>query len=186
MENRPWINTEEELDAIPNLSFHFRPELYLEKFNFPRDMLLDFFCSERLPICYEDYYYNDIYMDLIRELQPHIDADEFLKLWLELDEIREVEMFSQFICELHKRNYELYKIPCFQYDVIEDYIDNYRTSNGESLYEDYEYVLRTNRYSKKYGLYSEEEWVKDEEWIRNRAAEILKLIPYRYSEILPL
>lgn len=195
MEDRPCIKTEEEFDKIPNnICYHYHPETYLKKYNFTENILIDLFCSQRIPSSFEDYYYDDLSISMIEEYQPHINTENLLDKWFELDIIREIESFCILIIKLLKRKLSFHHICSFQLDLIEDYIEKYHFMEEyknqdyfETLFEDFQNIMKTNKYSIKYDLYKEEEWNnKNKDWLINKAEELQKNIPNNYSSLLPL
>jgi hypothetical protein len=129
-------------------------------------------------------------MDLIRQTQPHIDGDAFLSLWLDLDEILEIEFFCSAIIRICSKGFEYF--PYFQYEMVSDYILKYSKMNDdflEELFNDFRNILENNSFIQKFNLYNEDEWNienKKMSWILLKAKNLLAEIPYRYSNLLPL
>ena len=163
---------------------HYHPERYLKSYKFSQEVLLDVFCSEDLVFCYEDYYYDDICMDMIKEFQPHINPDEFLKLWLDLDAIRKVELFCTLIINVEDKKH----ISSYHYNLIDGYINKYIKSmyNTKEIIEDFTQLLKTNKFSIKFNLFDPNENLNNWDLVYNKAKQILKLIPDPYSSALPL
>jgi len=175
------ITTKEEVYSIKGLGSHYHPERYLKKYKFSKEILLDIFCSEDLVYCFEDYYYDDITLKMIQELQPHIDIEEFEILWTDLDEIRTIELFCDIIISEPKLNISHYK-----YNLVSNYIDKYDLNNYyEKLLIDFNKLLETNKFSLKYNLDLNLPIITKEQ-AKEIAAKIIKLIPLNYSSILPL
>jgi hypothetical protein len=135
--------------------------------------------------CYEDYYYDDITLLMIEELQPHIDIEEFSELWNDLDEIRTLELFSDIILNMPNFNVSSYK-----YNLIDNYVNKYRKHNypyTNELLKDFNELLKINKFSKKYINFNKQidEIITIEE-ATNIAKQILEFIPSNYSSILPL
>ncbi len=164
------ITTEEEIDKLYVGGSHYNPESYLKNHIFSKEILLDVFCSEAMVYCYEDYYYDDISINMIEKYQPHIDIFEFKQLWNDLDEIRIAELFSDYI--INKPTCSLYK-----YNLIEEYILNNNYNKISIIYID---TMKNNRFIQKYMLYNESKNIID------NAKYILDNIPNKYSSILPL
>lgn len=186
------ISTEEEVDKLPDTGCYYRPRLYMSRYLFTKEILLDVFCSEKLVSTCEDDWYNDLSIEMIRTHQPHIDIIEFTQLWKDLDEILEVEQFCRFIL-----NYPKYVV-VFNYNRISEYIKN---PDITVFIEKILSVLNENKYVKKFNLdknihtISEinkkyiENLVNDTEYIADLKVEVIKIlltIPKKYSTILPL
>ena len=189
------ITTEEEFNKLPSLSSHYKPEKYLVRYKFSQDILLDFFCSEYMVWCYEDYYYDDISIDMITYYQPHIDRKVFLDLWNDLDLIREVELYSKLIIEILANNKSIVeRVNHYDYASISDTV--VVITKREQLVKKYIKLLETNTYARKYNLlqtyfsnYDYQNYKNTNEdniFIVTKAKEILTNIPHRYSQILPL
>lgn len=161
------IKTKDDVYKLNICTGHYRPELYLKNYLFTQEILLDVFCSDELVYCYEDYYYNDISIDMIKKYQPHIDSNEFLNLWLDLDEIRIAELYAKFIVE--KPTAGLYF-----YDLIKIYSKNL---DYKELVNNFDKMIQENRFIKQ--DLSEFE-------VMDKAKYILNMIPDQYSKILPL
>jgi hypothetical protein len=131
-------------------------------------------------------------MDLIKETQPHIDCELFLKLWLDLDEILEIEFFCHAIIRICRKGYVPFNFCYFQYEMVSDYILKYSKMDDfkDELFNDFKDIMEKNKYITKYDLYNEDEWTNNENrkitWLLLKAKNLLSDIPYRYSSILPL
>jgi hypothetical protein len=153
--------------------YHYHPDSYLKKYLFSKEVLLDIFCSEGLVFCCEDYYEDDISLSMIQQYQPHIDCDEFRRLWIDLDEVRTVEMYCKFLIECPSAG-------LYFYDLIKKYSPKLRY---DELEEKFDQMLQENRFSQKHRLF---EMMVDEDII-DRAKVFYKMIPSgNYSSILPL
>jgi hypothetical protein len=177
------ITTIDEVYALHITGSHYRPEKYLKNYLFSKEILLDVFCSEDMVFCFEDYYYDDINLDMIQKYQPHINIPEFTILWNDLDEIRIAELFSNFIIQNPKKY-------TYKYNIIEKYLNKYQDSNFDIniLLNDYKNMLLKNKFIKKYNLFNENEInniinIDDASKI---ARIILENIPSIYTSILPL
>ncbi len=177
------LTTEEEINNIPSFSSHYKPHLYLSKYKFSKEILLDIFCSEYMVYCYEDYYYDDITLDMIEEYQPHIDIHEFALLWNDLDEIREIELYCYFVIEILEKNKTKRDISEWKYNLIyNDYI-----KNNNNLIETFIEIMEINKYIKIKKLYDiEYDKINNNDKLLIKVKDILKNIPKRYSEIIPL
>ncbi len=177
------ITTSEEVYALNVGGSHYKPEKYLKNYLFSKEILLDIFCSEDMVFCYEDYYYDDICLDIIHKYQSHIDISEFKVLWNDLDEIRIAELFSEYIIK-NPTNLT------YQYNIIDKYIKNYEDSKFDMniLLNNYKNMLMKNKFIKKYNLCSEDEVnnIKNRDIAIKKAKLILENIPEKYSSILPL
>jgi hypothetical protein len=123
----------------------YRPKKYLEKYKFSQEILLDLFCSEAFICSFEDYYYDDISLDMIYETQPHIDKTKFKILWNELNKIREVELFCDFIIK-DNPNFLTYN-----YNLIEKYTTKHlHNIKYDELVNDFIYILKKNKFIEKY------------------------------------
>ena len=182
----PIISTIEEVDNLDqNLSgYYYRPKIYLSKYLFTKEILLDVFCSEYLVSTFEDDYYNDLNIDMIVKYQPHINKREFLALWKDLDEILVVKQFCNFII-----NYPNYVVRHF-YNSISEYI-NYQ-GNINKFIEIILHILKKNKYIIKYPPIDKIIYIgdlnqnNDIDEIKKLARDILSQIPSRYSSIIPL
>lgn len=181
------ITTEDEVYKLSVSGSHYRPEKYLKNYTFSKEILLDIFCSEEMIFCYEDYYYDDITINMIKTLQPHINISEFKILWNDLDEIRIAELFSDYIINIPVRS-------TYKYNLIDDYICNYDKymfdfkSNFDSILVDYKSMLKKNKFINKFSLCSDDELesIIDKNTLIKKAKFILEKIPKKYSSILPL
>ena len=182
------ITTKEEVYGLNYNRGHYRPERYLRSHLFSKEILLDLFCSEDLVFCYEDYWNDDICMDMIKKYQPHIEPDEFLKLWLELDEIREIELFCTLIINIANRE----NISSYQYNLIEEYVDKYKKSGYvlKEIIKDFSELINSNRFASKFNLPEQFSGLvsnsKSLEELATHAKSILQFIPDPYSSALPL
>lgn len=175
------ITTKEEVYNIKGLCSHYRPEKYLAKYKFSKEILLDVFCSEDLVYCFEDYYYDDISLPMIQQLQSHIDISEFENLWSDLDEIRTIELFCDIILTEPKLNLSTYK-----YNLISNYLDRYDYGNYyNELLKDLNKLLESNKFALKYNFNTYLP-IMTKIQAREIATSIIKLIPSSYSSILPL
>ena len=186
------ISTEEEIDRLPDTGCYYRPRIYLSKYHFTKEILLDVFCSESLVCTYEDDWYNDLDIKMIEEYQPHINIDEFRVLWKDLDEILEVQQFCNFIL-----NYPKYVV-VHNYNKISQYIN---IPDITIFIEKILPALNDNKYIKKYNLDKNLEIISvinkknienlsnDLDYITDLKVEVFKIlltIPKKYSTILPL
>lgn len=186
------ISTEEEIDKLPSTGCYYRPRMYLSKYLFTKEILLDIFCSERLVCTFEDDWYNDLNVEMIKEYQPHIDIEEFTQLWKDLDEILEVEQICHFIL-----NYPKYVV-VHNYNQISEYI---KIPDITSFVEKIIPVLNYNKYIKKMDLDKTIEKIDElnknyishiiddidyVSGLKTEAMRILLKIPKKYSTILPL
>ncbi len=172
------ITTIEDIDKINIKQTHYHPESYLKKYIFSKEILLDVFCSEYMIYCYEDYYYNDISINMIEKYQPHIDIVEFNKLWDDLDEIRIAELFSDYII-----NYPIKSL--YKYNLIDKYILN---NNFDDITIIYINTMKNNKFVQKHISYNNIYLSKfdNSNNLISYANHILKHIPEKYSSILPL
>lgn len=178
------ITDKEQVYKLECCRGHHHPERYLKSYKFSQEVLLDVFCSEDLVFCYEDYYYDDICMDMIKEFQPHIDPDDFLKLWLDLDEIRIIELFCKLILNVNKKSY----ICEYKYNLIDDYISKYKKSNYNhtEIIADFVQLLQANKFSVNFNLYNSNDNLNEWDLVVEKAKQILNQIPDSYSSVLPL
>lgn len=183
---RSVISTIEEVNNIDQSisGYYYRPKIYLSKYLFTKEILLDVFCCNYLVSTFEDDYYNDLNIDMIVKYQPHIDKREFLTLWKDLDEILVVEQFCKFII-----NYPNYVVRHF-YNSISEYINYHGDIN--KFIELILHILRKNKYINKYDLQDKIEYIgeinkyNEIEEIKKIAQDILSAIPSSYSSIIPL
>jgi hypothetical protein len=177
------ITTEDEVYALEMTGSHYRPEKYLKNYLFSKEILLDIFCSEEMVFCFEDYYYDDINLDMIQKYQPHINISEFTILWNDLDEIRIAELFSEYIIKNPVNS-------TYKYNIIEKYIKKYQDNKFDMniLLNDYKNMLIKNKFIKKYNLCDENEInnIINRKTAIKKAHLILENIPNKYSSILPL
>ena len=178
------ITTKEEVYNINSIVSHYHPKIYLSKYKFSKEILLNIFCSEDLVFCYEDYYYDDISLSMIEEFQTHIDINEFEILWDDLDEIRTIELFCDLII---KKDISTYK-----YNLINKYIKKYGNNNNfnfifNKIIEDFNYLLKTNKFAIKFNLDKFQIELNDTtSEITLKVKKILEFIPLSYISILPL
>jgi hypothetical protein len=170
------ITTKEELDNIKVSGSHYKPEKYLANYLFSQEILLNYFCTDYFVYCYEDYYYNDISIDMIMKYQPHINESKFIKLWNNLNIIREIELFCNLVLLLVKNKKKLFEISTYFYVLIEDLYSE------DTIINDFNNVLKTNKFIKYYNLYISP--INTEELAIQKAEEILKFIPSEYTNIL--
>lgn len=162
------ITTKEELNNIKMSGYHYHPKNYLSKYLFSQEILLECFCTDHFVFCFEDYYYNDISMDMITKYQHHIDENIFIDMWNILDVIRTAELFSDLIIKLFKNNIKINQISTYFYELIEDQY-TYCT-----LIKDFDKMLQTNRFIQYYQLYDSP--IITENMAIQKAESILKLI----------
>lgn len=180
------ITTKEEINNIPSFSSHYKPHSYLSKYKFSKEILLDIFCSEYMVYCFEDYYYDDITLNMIEEYQPHIDIEEFVELWYDLDSIREIELYCDLIIETIEKK-SIKNISSWKYNLIEDYIKKIKIDNIYiTLLDNFIFLLENNKYILIKNLYNKDEKIDTEELLIKKAYALLKTIPCKYSSILPL
>ncbi len=164
------ITTKEEVYNLNINGSHYKPYKYIENYLFSKEILLDVFCCEDLVYCYEDYYYDDIDINMIKNHQPHIDINEFINLWNDLDEIRTAELYSKFILENPKAG-------LYFYELIRPYSQKL---DYNELCDNFNVMLKKNKFIKKYNLNNLDGTIIE------KSTEILKAIPEKYSSILPL
>lgn len=186
---RKIISTEEEVETLECTGCYYRPRIYLSRNLFTKEILLDVFCSEKLVYTCEDDWYNDLSIDMIEELQTHINIEEFIILWKDLDEILEVEQFCKYIL-----NYPKYVVVHF-YNQINDYI---RIPDITVFVEKMLIVLKGNKFIQKYNLHemlneideiNKYNILNDDnnyDKLKGCAGHLLLTIPKKYSSILPL
>lgn len=172
------ITTKEELDNIKAPSSHYHPKYYLSKYLFSQEIILNYFCTDYFIYCFEDYYYNDISIDMITKYQPHIDENKFIELWNKLDIIRTAELFSTLILELFKNKKKLNNISLYFYELIEDLYTE------KTIISDFDKMLKNNNFIQYYYLYNST--INNESLAIQKAEQILKYIPknYNYTNIL--
>jgi hypothetical protein len=163
----------------------YRPLKYLKKYMFSQEILLDLFCSEAFVYSYEDYYYDDISLDMIYKTQPHIDKQKFEILWNDLNEIRKIELLCDFIIK-DNPNFITYN-----YNLIEIYtIKHLYNIKYNELTNDFLYIFQNNKFTQKY-CYNYKINIQN---IKTTAKEILDKLYIlvdddnitKYSKILPL
>lgn len=171
------ITSEEEFDQLNIQGYYYRPEQYLSKYLFTQEILLDVFCSESLVCTFEDDYYNDINIDMIIEYQPHINSEEFLMLWKDLDEILVVEQFCRYI--LNHPNYVVNHL----YNSISEMI---KIKDINQFIKKMLIILETNKFIIKYNLNDKLQNITGISEMKIVVNEILAFFPKKYSSILPL
>jgi len=144
------IITEEEVEQLNLQGYYYRPKQYLSKYLFSQDILLDVFCSESLVCTFEDDYYNDLSIDMIEKYQTHINKEEFLLLWKDLDEILVVEQFCRYIL-----NYPKYVVHHF-YNSISEFL---KIKDINQFIAKLLIVLKTNKFIIKYDLYDKLQYI---------------------------
>jgi hypothetical protein len=183
------ISTLEEVDKIDEniRGYYYRPESYLSKYLFTKEILLDVFCSQYLVTTFEDDYYDDFCIDMVAKYQPHIDVEEFLKLWKDLDEILVVEQFCRYII-----NYPKYVVK-FLYNSINKYIEIPIYEFIElmiSVLNENKYIIKLETLKNKIiditNINADHDHNNKIDDFKKIANEILLQIPARYSSILPL
>ncbi len=158
MNYKQHINTLEDFSNIcwndATLSGHYCPKKYLKKYNFSPNVLLDVFCTDYMIFSYEDNYYNDFNLSMIREYQPHINIDEFKLLSKELDSVMELIKRSELLLEVIENNETIGSISKWQYNNISNYIDQLikldiknKEIFNKVMVDNYLNYIQTNKYS---------------------------------------
>ncbi len=184
-----YISTIEEFNKLP-IRGHYNPEKYLSKYKFSQNMLLNIFCTDKMHFCFEDYYYDDFNLNMVKKYQPHINVNEFKKLWNEIDIIREAELHSLLIIELFEENYSVSAIRTWTYELIENYILKIKKHDNNNIFDvikpDYKKLLKNNKFIQSKKLYDQYEKIETREELIQKAKQIIKAIPDDYTSILPL
>jgi len=187
------ISSIEQFASLPHKSGHYRPEWYLSKYQFTKEVLLDVFCTDYNHWCYEDYYYDDICLDMIAQYQPDIDIKEFANLWKQLDIILEAEFMSRLIIDLFEHKKLIGSISDYKYDMISGYFAQLKKLNQTSqtelnnrLCNDYIQMLKSNKYICKLKLPIDANGICKSEELVKIAQYILSTIPEVYSSLLPV
>jgi hypothetical protein len=189
MESKLFIKSGEEFDSLNICSRHYRPMRYLSKYYFSIEALLDIFCSDSEVCCYEDYYYNDFCLDMVRQTQPHIDIQSLDLLWADLDEIREVELISKVGLDLFEKNISNKCIRSWPNELIGDFVDKINVLEQDLVFptflSDYKKLIETNKFVQCYSLALNSE-IDSPNTVVTQAKKILNAIPKPYSSALPL
>ncbi len=187
---QPVISSIEQFDNIPHKSGHYRPEWYLSKYKFTKEVLLDVFCTDYNHWCYEDYYYDDICLDMIAQYQPDIDIEDFKVSWTQLDIILEAEFMSRLVVELYKENKPISTISDYKYDMISSYFAQIKKCANDNvltqLAKDYAQMLVTNKYIGKLNLPVESNQISTRDELIQVAQFVISTVPETYSSLLPL
>ncbi len=189
MDSKPFINSQEEFDSLNIYSGRYRPMRYLSKYNFSVQALLDIFCSDSQVCCYEDYYYNDFDLDMVRQTQPHIDIPSFKELWADLNEIRTAELVSQVSIELFEKGILNKSIKSWPNELISDFVDKINELDRDLVFptflSEYKNLISTNKFVQYHNLTLNLE-LDSQETIVAQAKKILNSIPNPYSSAIPL
>ncbi len=184
------ISSIEQFVNLPHKSGYYRPEWYLSKYRFNKEVLLDVFCTDYNHWCYEDYYYDDICLDMIAQFQPHIDIKEFAIAWAQLDIILEAEFMSRLVLDLYMENKLISSISDYKYDMISSYFSQIKKLRqielDKRLYKDYIQMLKTNKYIGKLKLFIDTNQINTCEELVEIARHIISTIPEAYSSLLPI
>ncbi len=184
------ISSIEQFDNIPHKSGHYRPEWYLSKYKFTKEVLLDVFCTDYNHWCYEDYYYDDICLDMIAQYQPHIDIKEFAIAWAQLDIILEAEFMSRLIIDLFEHKKLIGSISDYKYDMISGYFSQIKKLSPNDLFaqllKDYIQMCKTNKYINKLKLPIGNNQISTCDELVQIAQHILSTITESYSSLLPV
>ncbi len=188
--SKPVISSIEQFDNIPHKSGHYRPEWYLSKYKFTKEVLLDVFCTDYNHWCYEDYYYDDICLDMIAQYQPDINIKEFAIAWAQLDIILEAEFMSRLVLDLYKENKPISTISDYKYDMISSYFAQIKKSAKGDLFaqiiKDYIQMCKTNKYIGKLNLPVEPNQINTCDELIQVAQYVILTVPETYSSLLPL
>jgi len=180
----------EQFDNLQHKSGHYRPEWYLRKYQFTKEVLLDVFCTDYNHWCYEDYYYDDFSIWMLEKFQPHINIVEFTILWKQLDIILQAEFMSRLIVDLYVNAKPIGLISDYRYDMISSYFAQIKKLNQTDLFaqllKDYIQMLETNKYIMKLNLPIEANQISTCEELVNVAQYVVSTVPEAYSSLLPL
>lgn len=151
------INTLEEFENICEkdknlIGSHYNPKKILSKYKFSLNMLLNIFASNYLIYSYEDYYYNNFNLEMIKKYQSHIDIDEYERMKKKLNDILELEKRSEFLTEIIEKNIDsISLISTWKYDIISDYLEKLENIKNEKfidiIIQDYVNLLFSNNFS---------------------------------------
>ncbi len=184
------ISSIEQFDNIPHKSGHYRPEWYLSKYKFTKEVLLDVFCTDYNHWCYEDYYYDDICLDMIAQLQPDINIEEFAIAWKQLNIILEAEFMSRLVLDLYKENKPISTISDYKYDMISKYFSQIKKINQTDLFaqiiKDYIQMCKINKYISKLNLPVGANQINTRDELIQVAQYVISTVPETYSSLLPL
>lgn len=181
MKDIQMIIDENQVHDLKDMGCHYNPKLYLSKYHFSKEVLLNVFCSEGMVWTCEDYYGDDIDMQMIHQYQPHIDIDEFRILWNDLDEVRRAEYHCHYV-----KDYPRLKSD-YHYNIIDCIIQFYTPSTQvEQIISDFKMSMKVNRYIQLYYSIEKIDTIVDLRSMKKIADEILEGIPAHYSDILPL
>lgn len=186
------INSIEQFTNIPHKYGHHRPEWYLSKYKFTECVLLDVFCTDYNHWCYEDYYYDNFSLWMVKKYQPEIDIVNFTIMWKQLNIILEAEFMSRLVIELCAENKPIDLISHYRYSMIGSYFTQIKKSCRANLFgqlnEDYVHILKTNKYIKKLNLgnLSSSTDIKTCEELVCVAQYVISTIPETYSLLLPI
>jgi hypothetical protein len=173
------ITDEDAVFELKDMGYHYNPKNYLSKYLFSKEVLLNIFCSEELVSTYEDYYNDDIDLEMIQKYQPHIDIVEFRILWNHLNEIRKAEYFCYFVKQYPRLDIS------YRYNIIEYIIQDYKRDTPiNKIIDDFKTHLLKNTYIQKYYSLEKIKKVVDLETMKQVANEIISGLPNRYSDIL--
>ncbi len=184
------ISSIEQFANLPHKSGHYRPEWYLSKYKFTKEVLLNVFCTDYNHWCYEDYYYDDICLDMIAQYQPDIDIKEFANLWKQLDIILEAEFMSRLIIDLFENKKLIVSISDYKYDMISGYFAQLKKSNPSDLFpqllNDYIQMCKSNKYINKLKLPIGANQISTCDELVQVAQYVVSTVPETYSSLLPI
>jgi len=187
---QPIISSIEQFASLPHKSGHYRPEWYLSKYKFTKEVLLDVFCTDYNHWCYEDYYYDDFAIWMVEKYQPDIDIGEFKNMWAQLDIILQAEFMSRLVLELYVENKSISSISDYRYDMISSYFAQIKKINQADLFaqitKDYIQMCKTNKYISKLNLSIGVEQISTREELIQIAQYVVSTIPETYSLLLPI